>query len=348
MANCAATKQFGTVVIFLLILIHWGWCKDDNCDVNHCKSLFPTIFKEFFKKGTQRLCRSSDDTIECINKCLQMFFPDFGFVNSKTFITSEVCSYDIAYEVLDCPYEILHDCDEDAIEIVSKLFSNVFKASMESACHLIPLNAVYDLPVTYSLNNSYLNTAACLDNLPSVTSNCFPQHIQNFDVNELYHCRINCEKLDGGTCLPSSLMSDFYIPVLSLGKYSCAKDSTVEDTVQMQESSKSSPVTYNSDISSKVNSEASTTIRSDENDYYIPSDEAKNDVFLSDYNTVEASTLSYPMKIKEMGHVKVQSTIHSPGMNISMTSKKHPENDSILSDNAAASSIESNGAYKLE
>ncbi|XP_055933959.1 uncharacterized protein LOC129963542 isoform X2 [Argiope bruennichi] len=322
-----------------------------------------------------------------------MFFPDFGFVNSKTFITSEVCSYDIAYdlnrhwncisshfhrlmtcmsisgsmvptknssqtlkqlsckkflEVLDCPYKILHDCDEDAIEIVSKLFSNVFKASMESACHLIPLNAVYDLPVTYSLNNSYLNTAACLDNLPSVTSNCFPQHIQNFDVNELYHCRINCEKLDGGTCLPSSLMSDFYIPVLSLGKYSCAKDSTVEDTVQMQESSKSSPVTYNSDISSKVNSEASTTIRSDENDYYIPSDEAKNDVFLSDYNTVEASTLSYPMKIKEMGHVKVQSTIHSPGMNISMTSKKHPENDSILSDNAAASSIESNGAYKLE
>ncbi|CAL1266582.1 unnamed protein product [Larinioides sclopetarius] len=99
MANYTVTKQFAVSVVFMLIFIHWGCCQNTNCDVNHCKSLFSTVFKDFLKKGTQRLCRSSDDTIECIDKCLQTFFSDFDFVNSKTSIASEVCSYDFQYDL---------------------------------------------------------------------------------------------------------------------------------------------------------------------------------------------------------------------------------------------------------
>ncbi|CAL1266583.1 unnamed protein product [Larinioides sclopetarius] len=67
MANYTVTKQFAVSVVFMLIFIHWGCCQNTNCDVNHCKSLFSTVFKDFLKKGTQRLCRSQS-TLE-LHQC---------------------------------------------------------------------------------------------------------------------------------------------------------------------------------------------------------------------------------------------------------------------------------------
>ncbi|GBM32458.1 hypothetical protein AVEN_136036-1 [Araneus ventricosus] len=391
------TKRYGVGVVFMLILIHWGCCKNINCDANHCKSLFSTVFKDFFKKGTQLLCRSSDDTIECVDTCLQTFFPDFDFVNSKTSIASEVCSYDFQYdlnqhwncisghfhrlltcmskfgsmtptdiasetlkllsckkflEALNCPYEILHDCEEKAIEIVSKLFSKVFKASMDLACYTISSNDAYDLPVAYNLNNNYFSTSACLDKLPEVAGTCFTEYLKDFDANEIYHCRDTCETLDAETCLPSSLMNDFYIPVLSFGKHSCKEDSAVEDKVQMQEPSKASTVSYNSDMVSDYSTD-STANPADKNDYLVPSDEAKrSDVLSFDSTGVETSTLNYKLNTKEMEHDKVLSAIHSsinfPQHTSVASSEVHPEINSVSADYAADNATENNEACRLK
>ncbi|GFU39114.1 uncharacterized protein NPIL_612681 [Nephila pilipes] len=287
MAANGVTKQFGIPVVFSLLLIPWGWCEINNCDVERCIHLYQEVYKDFLLYGSYSACRKVDDIIKCSNDCIELFFPDLVPIFSKTSILHHLCSYDFKYElglrwkcigenfhrlvtcmsltgsmtalsnssdvsrrltckkvieILDCPYEVLYNCDEEVVETVNELFKVAFKSLMNFSCSNISIGNALDLPVNYITHNNWTTTATCLDDMPTtemieLTNVCFGQYMQKAANYELYKCSDipgKCGRLDNTTCLPTHLVNDFFIPLLSFGK-NC-RNVPREDKPQMQDS----------------------------------------------------------------------------------------------------------------
>ncbi|GFY36223.1 hypothetical protein TNCV_4845951 [Trichonephila clavipes] len=77
-----------------------------------------------------------------------------------------------------------------------------------------------------SFSKGLQDTASCLDNMSpqemvNYTSVCFDQYLRKAANHDLYKCSDGpeeCGRPKGVTCLPTHLVNDFYIPILSFGK----------------------------------------------------------------------------------------------------------------------------------
>ncbi|GFR32243.1 hypothetical protein TNCT_100131, partial [Trichonephila clavata] len=56
MATYGVTKQFLIPVALILLLIPWGRCEVNSCDVEHCINLYKQMYKDVILNGIFALC----------------------------------------------------------------------------------------------------------------------------------------------------------------------------------------------------------------------------------------------------------------------------------------------------
>ncbi|GFQ73183.1 uncharacterized protein TNCT_453261 [Trichonephila clavata] len=161
-------------------------------------------------------------------------------------------------DILECPDETLTKCDTVAIEFINDAFEMGFKSLMSSSCLHLSIHEL-DLPVNdfQSSIPDLKATASCLDKMSppemvKYTSVCFDQYLRKAARHDLYKCSDvpeECGRPDGVTCLPTHLVNDFYIPILSFGK-KCG-DIPDKHELQIEDSSETSS-TSNDDSGTQV------------------------------------------------------------------------------------------------
>ncbi|GIY74401.1 uncharacterized protein CEXT_334681 [Caerostris extrusa] len=135
-----------------------------SADISECVSnCFEIFFPDFMliNSGTSIVKEICNDEFiydlsfhwGCISKyfhrllaCVSM---SASMISVNTSNTSREFSCKKALKILDCPHDILQDCDIEAIMIVSELFKHIFKTFMTKACFKVSSGYAYDLPAKY-------------------------------------------------------------------------------------------------------------------------------------------------------------------------------------------------------